>query len=630
MLRGNIGSLRRNSLLLLYSLLASLRISDTDTLVKSPIWIMGCFVNTSCTECNFKDSQIELLEEEVRILRNLLSNTCQMYQKLNQTVEQSNLTVENNQSDSEKAICSEVEYDGEHAIESYFITNSQGEVEVPDSFLSKKDLELDIDNISSNLDLVEIDSVFKPIPSGHKSDTSDLSSDVTDFLENLAKSNELFSPDVRSPPKSANIVGRGAAIEQPIEFVHYLPFLLFSAEKLVQELDFSHQFGGRKVVYFGKYPYGYNGGHHSPQDIAPRSYLDSICCYLGVVLPSFTYNSVLINFYADGNDYMPLHSDNETCIEEQSEIVTISLGATRRLNFLDTNTNEKVKSVDLEHGSLSKMSKSSQSCFKHEIPPDSECSEMRISITFRLIKPPVKNPPLRAPPSNFPISVPKAGECGFVPYAKRIPAVPTQPVSSVQQSSLVNATSDVLYVSSSMYRYINTKKLSSPSVNAVKLFYPGADAAEMLSRLERDVPKLSIKPTAIYLMCGTNNVDGVYYGNSQLNRACSDLDNVIRYLRKVFPVAGINVLNILPRVVKGRNDVIFELNKHLESFCMANNLVNYMNTEYLFSSRNGKRKHQYFVPASTKIVDNCHLNKDGVERLGKYLKYWTHRHIKTE
>ena len=114
MLRGNIGSLRPNSLLLLYSLLASLRISDTDTLVKSPIWIMGCFVNTSCTECNFKDSQIELLEEEARILRNLLSNTCQMYQKLNQTVEQSNLTVENNQSDSEKAICSEVEYDGEH------------------------------------------------------------------------------------------------------------------------------------------------------------------------------------------------------------------------------------------------------------------------------------------------------------------------------------------------------------------------------------------------------------------------------------------------------------------------------------------------------------------------------------
>jgi hypothetical protein len=90
---------------------------------------MGCFANTSCTECNFKDSQIELLEEEARILRNLLSNTCQMYQKLNQTVEQSNLTVENNQSDSEKVICSEVEYDGEHTVESYLITNSQDEVE---------------------------------------------------------------------------------------------------------------------------------------------------------------------------------------------------------------------------------------------------------------------------------------------------------------------------------------------------------------------------------------------------------------------------------------------------------------------------------------------------------------------
>ena len=488
---------------------------------------------------------------------------------------------------------------------------------------------------SSDLDHVEIDSVFKSNLnlSGRKSDASELSSDVTGFLDDLANSNELFSPDVRkSPCKSKNIVASRAVIEQPLEFVYYLPFLLFSAEKLVQELDFSHQFRGRKVVYFGKHPYEYNGGHHGPQDIAPKSYLDRICCYLGVVLPSFTYNSVLINFYADGNDYMPLHSDDETCIEEQSDIVTISLGATRRLNFLDTNTNVIVKSVDLEHGSLSRMSKSSQSCFKHEILPDSQCSDMRVSLTFRLIKPPVRNPPLLAPPSHSPIRVPRADECGFVPYANHTPPVPTQPrpAPSLHHSSHINATSNVLYVSSSMYRYINTKKLSSPSVNAVKLFYPGADAAKMLTQLKRDIPRLSIKPTAIYLMCGTNNVDGVYFGNVPLNRACNDLDNVIRYLRKVFPIAGINVLNILPRVVKGRNDVISELNKHLESFCMGNDLVNFMNTEYMFCSRNGKRKHQFFVPSSKKIVDNCHLNKDGVQRLGKYLKYWTHRHILTK
>ena len=94
-------------------------------------------------------------------------------------------------------------------------------------------------------------------------------------------------------------------------------------------------------------------------------------------------------------------------------------------------------------------------------------------------------------------------------------------------------------------------------------------------------------------------------------------------------IACINVLNILPRVVKGRNDIITDLNKHIESFCRSNDLVNFMNTESLFCSRYGKRKNQYFVPASRKIADTCHLNRDGVERLGKYLKYWTHRHITT-
>jgi alkylated DNA repair dioxygenase AlkB len=58
---------------------------------------------------------------------------------------------------------------------------------------------------------------------------------------------------------------------------------------------------------------------------------------------------------------MPSNSDTETCIEEDSHIVTVSLGATRTLLFKDIATGKDIASIKLSHGdmNMSVMSKES-------------------------------------------------------------------------------------------------------------------------------------------------------------------------------------------------------------------------------------------------------------------------------
>ena len=114
---------------------------------------------------------------------------------------------------------------------------------------------------------------------------------------------------------------------------------------------------------------------------------------------------------------MPSHSDTETCIREDSHIVTVSLGATRTLLFKDITTGKDIASIKLSHGDMSVMSKESQKHYRHEILPEPECIDGRVSITFRLVKP--EAPPMCSQSISREdlTDIPK--ECGYVPYGNQ-------------------------------------------------------------------------------------------------------------------------------------------------------------------------------------------------------------------
>lgn len=96
-------------------------------------------------------------------------------------------------------------------------------------------------------------------------------------------------------------------------------------------------------------------------------------------------NSLLVNYYRDGNDTMGWHSDDEAELGHQPTIVCISLGAERVLKLKHKASN-KDTNLKLHSGSCLIMSGNSQRDYQHAIAKQTTLAHPRISLTFRLIK----------------------------------------------------------------------------------------------------------------------------------------------------------------------------------------------------------------------------------------------------
>ena len=97
------------------------------------------------------------------------------------------------------------------------------------------------------------------------------------------------------------------------------------------------------------------------------------------------FNSVLLNYYRNGQDSVAWHSDDETELGKEPIIASLSLGATRRFE-LKHKTERQPKSVcELGNGSLLVMGKGIQGNWQHAIPKQPGITEGRINLTFRFI-----------------------------------------------------------------------------------------------------------------------------------------------------------------------------------------------------------------------------------------------------
>ncbi|WP_043487710.1 alpha-ketoglutarate-dependent dioxygenase AlkB family protein [Halomonas halodenitrificans] len=98
------------------------------------------------------------------------------------------------------------------------------------------------------------------------------------------------------------------------------------------------------------------------------------------------FNSVLINRYADGNDRMGWHSDDEPELGGDPQIAAVSLGAERPLRFRWKNRQAPAFNLWLSHGSLLVMGPGVQSRLQHALLPR-RIPGLRISLTFRHVLP---------------------------------------------------------------------------------------------------------------------------------------------------------------------------------------------------------------------------------------------------
>ena len=96
------------------------------------------------------------------------------------------------------------------------------------------------------------------------------------------------------------------------------------------------------------------------------------------------FNSLLLNFYRDGQDSIGYHADAEPELGVNPVIASISLGAVRQFVLKHPKTGEKRK-YDLAHGSLLLMAGTCQHHWVHGLPKTKSAVGPRINLTFRNI-----------------------------------------------------------------------------------------------------------------------------------------------------------------------------------------------------------------------------------------------------
>ena len=134
--------------------------------------------------------------------------------------------------------------------------------------------------------------------------------------------------------------------------------------------------------------YGDRGYRYSGIRLEPAAWTESLQALRERVeqLAGHSFNSVLLNYYRDGQDRMGMHSDDEKELGPRPVIASLSLGATRC--FLLRHRSRKdlgTLKLQLPGGSLLVMQGETQRYWRHAINSERHCRDARINLTFRQI-----------------------------------------------------------------------------------------------------------------------------------------------------------------------------------------------------------------------------------------------------
>lgn len=98
------------------------------------------------------------------------------------------------------------------------------------------------------------------------------------------------------------------------------------------------------------------------------------------------FSSLLINYYLDGDEGLPLHTDNIVPQGSDPIVAGVSLGAVRSFQFVSKVNAQETVSIDLPHGSLIVLREQCQRDWLHSVPPMPVIAEPRINLTFRSMR----------------------------------------------------------------------------------------------------------------------------------------------------------------------------------------------------------------------------------------------------
>lgn len=97
------------------------------------------------------------------------------------------------------------------------------------------------------------------------------------------------------------------------------------------------------------------------------------------------FNSVLLNWYRDGDDYLNWHADDEKELGVNPVIASVNFGETRDFLLRRNDDASKKLIIPLKHGTLLLMSGELQHYWKHSVPKRKGVKGSRFNLTFRRI-----------------------------------------------------------------------------------------------------------------------------------------------------------------------------------------------------------------------------------------------------
>jgi alkylated DNA repair dioxygenase AlkB len=97
------------------------------------------------------------------------------------------------------------------------------------------------------------------------------------------------------------------------------------------------------------------------------------------------FNSVLLNYYRDGNDSVAWHSDRERVLGKYPVIASVSFGQVRSFDIRNKQDHSEKYSVRLEHGSFLLMKAGLQEHWEHRIAKSTKAMKPRVNLTFRTV-----------------------------------------------------------------------------------------------------------------------------------------------------------------------------------------------------------------------------------------------------
>ena len=240
---------------------------------------------------------------------------------------------------------------------------------------------------------------------------------AADFAEETTQLRSLVSEaaPALSPIPTSEVPELDTAPANPVRVLE-CDLSEFSVDDLSAELEFdtSHP-GGRRTTYYGSLPYSYGRTTHSATNTPLPSSLVRIYDKLKDIIPNLTPEnySCLCTYYRNGTVGIPMHQDSEPSIVEDSDIYTISFGATRVFRVSNTTGHFVEHSVPLEHGSVICMSRASQDNWRHGIDRDPLTKLPRISLTLRKLQQPQPPAQPEQRPQIPPVAPPKQAQQNF-------------------------------------------------------------------------------------------------------------------------------------------------------------------------------------------------------------------------